>query len=80
MGTSRRRTTPKSHKDALARKDADAWLAAERKELQLRNHKVHKTFEQLDRSSLQTDKRAADSFPYNGSTRRSATAPRKRAS
>ena len=45
---------PKSHKDALAHDDAEAcWLAAERKEL--RNHKVHKTFEQLDRSSLQTD-------------------------
>ena len=44
---------PKSHKDALARDDAEGWRAAERKEL--RNHKVHKTFEQLDRSSLQTD-------------------------
>jgi len=44
---------PKSHKDALAHGDAEAWLAAERKEL--RNHTVHKTFEQLDRSSLQTD-------------------------
>ena len=44
---------PKSHKDALAHADAEAWLAAERKELQ--NHTVHKTFEQLDRSSLQAD-------------------------
>jgi len=44
---------PKSHKDALAHDDAEGWLAAERKEL--RNHKVHKIFEQLDRSSLQTD-------------------------
>ena len=44
---------PKSHKEALAHDDAEGWLAAERKEL--RNHKVHKTFEQLDRSSLQTD-------------------------
>ena len=33
---------PKSHKDALAHDDAEAWLAAERKEL--RNHTVHKTF------------------------------------
>ena len=47
---------PKSHKDALARKDADAWLAAERKEL--RNHEVHKTFEQVDRSSMETGTRA----------------------
>ena len=44
---------PKSNKDALAHKDAEAWLAAERKEL--RNHTVHKTFEQLDRSSMLTD-------------------------
>ena len=44
---------PKSHKDALTHKDAEAWLAAERKEL--RNHTVHKTFEQLDRSSMLTD-------------------------
>ena len=42
-----------SHKDALAHDDAEAWLAAERKEL--RNHTVHKTFEQLDRSSMLTD-------------------------
>ena len=47
---------PKSHKDALAHDDAEAWLAAERKEL--RNHTVHKTFEQLDRSSLQTNAQA----------------------
>ena len=44
---------PKSHKDALAHKDAEAWLAADRKEL--RNHPVHKTYEQLDRSSMMTD-------------------------
>ena len=46
------RDDPKSHKDALARRDADAWVAAERKEL--RNHEVHKTFEQVDRSSIET--------------------------
>ena len=47
---------PKSHKDALAHEDAEAWLAAERKEL--RNHTVHKTFEQLDRSSMLTNVQA----------------------
>ena len=48
------RDDPKSHKDALARRDADAWVlvAGERKEL--RNHEVHKTFEQMDRSSMET--------------------------
>ena len=47
---------PRSHKDALAHEDAEAWLAAKRKELC--NHTVHKTFEQLDRSSMLTNAQA----------------------
>ena len=47
---------PKSHKEAVAHKDADAWLAAERKEL--RNHEVHKTFELVERPSMENGTRA----------------------
>ena len=47
---------PKTHKDAVAHKDKDAWLAAERKEL--RNHEVHKTFELVERPSMENGTRA----------------------
>lgn len=45
----------KTHNDAVALEDADAWIAAECKEL--RNHQVHRTFSQIDRSSMEAGKR-----------------------
>ena len=70
---------PKSHKDALSHKDAEAWLTAERKEL--RNHTVHKTFEQLDRSSMLTDAQTRSRLiPLQWFLKPSATAPKRHAS
>ena len=69
---------PKSHKDALAHDDAEAWLAAGARVTQ--SH-VHKTFEQLDRSSLQhrrANAQQAHSLQWVYKTKRDA--PRKRAS
>ena len=71
---------PKTHKDAVAHKDKDAWLAAERKEL--RNHEVHKTFELVERPSMENGTRVRTRLiPLQWIyTSRRGTAPRRHAS
>ena len=74
------RDDPKTHKDALARGDAEAWVAAERKEL--RNHtRCTSPSSKWTAPQWRLERiRVADSFRYSGSTRPSATEPKKHAS